>query len=347
MNGKPSIYDQSLESLQAWIRSQGEPAYRARQIWHGLYRTLANAASDLTDLPQSLRERLADSFAFQSLALRAEARSQDGRTVKELLELPGGNAIESVLMRYAKRRTACISSQAGCAMGCAFCATGQMGFVQNLDSGQIVEQVLRIERRLRAEGEHLTNIVVMGMGEPFHNYDAVMQALDRLNHPLGLHFGARRITVSTVGLVPAIERYTAEKRRYNLAVSLHAATDELRSKLLPINRRYPLDMLMEACRSYGTQSGRRITFEWALIEGVNDDTEQARILAARLKGMLSHVNLIPLNPTQGYRRRPSQRAAVQRFQQTLGSEGIACTVRMRRGIEIRAGCGQLAVKEER
>ncbi len=216
-------------------------------------------------------------------------------------------------MRYERRRTICISTQVGCAMGCVFCATGQMGYQRNLTAGEIVAQVMTYARRLQTTGERLTNIVVMGMGEPFHNYEGTLAALDRLNDPEGFGFGERRMTISTVGLIPGIDRFAAEKRQINLAVSLHAATDELRSSLLPINRRYPLEPLFDACRRYVQATHRRITFEWALIEGVNDGQDQALALAGLAQGLLCHVNLIPFNPTRGYTAAPHPAIEPRRF----------------------------------
>ncbi|RMF39895.1 MAG: 23S rRNA (adenine(2503)-C(2))-methyltransferase RlmN, partial [Anaerolineae bacterium] len=240
------------------------------------------------------------------------------------------------------RRTLCISTQAGCGMGCTFCATGQMGFRRHLRRGEIVAQVLYYARQLAEVGEHVTNVVVMGMGEPFHNYDNTLTAIDRLNDAQGFNLGARRFTISTVGLVPMIRRFAQEKRQINLAVSLHAADDELRSSMLPINKKYPIAALMEACREYVEQTHRRITFEWALIHEVNDTPEQAARLAGLLKGMLAHVNVIPLNPTTGYQGRATTRERAYAFQQALEARGIPCTIRLRRGIDIQAGCGQLA-----
>jgi 23S rRNA (adenine2503-C2)-methyltransferase len=227
-------------------------------------------------------------------------------------------------------------------MGCVFCATGQMGFRRNLTSGEIIEQVLYFERRLRAQGEHLTNIVVMGMGEPLHNYDATLEALDRLNEDRGLNFGARRSTISTVGLIPAIERFTREGRPYKLAVSLHAVDDELRSSMLPINDRYPLSRLRAACQRYVNESGRRLTFEWALVRDVNDSLAHAQALAQWINGMLCHVNLIPLNPTKGYPGEPTPTERAEAFRDLLRGSGVSATIRLRRGIDINAGCGQLA-----
>jgi 23S rRNA (adenine2503-C2)-methyltransferase len=270
--------------------------------------------------------------------------SLDGHTVKMLFRLDDQKAIEAVLMRYDRRNTLCISTQAGCGMGCVFCATGQMGFMRNLTSGEIIEQVLYYARLLKDQGEVVTNIVVMGMGEPFHNYDATLQALDRLNANDGFNLGARRFTISTVGLIPAIRKFASEGRQYNLAVSLHAAEDELRSSLLPINKKYPVNELLAACRDYVQLTRRRITFEWALIHDVNDSPEQARILASKLKGMLCHVNVIPLNPTPFFQGMGTSYQRAQSFKDELTQHGIPCTVRLRRGIEIQAGCGQLAIQ---
>ncbi len=342
----PLIYDLSLEELTATLTAWGEPAYRARQVWEGLYRHLWHDPDQFTSLPRSLRQQLGDQFSFGHLKPVRALESSDGETRKTLFRLPDGEGIEVVLMRYRKRRTLCISTQAGCAMGCTFCATGQMGFRRNLTSGEIVEQVLYYARQLQAQGEQITHVVVMGMGEPFHNYTATLTAIDRLNHPDGFQLGARRFTISTVGLVPAIRRFTKEKRQTNLAVSLHAADDDLRSSILPINRRYPLDVLFEAVREYVAVTHRRVTFEWALIRNVNDGVEHARALAQRCKGLLCHVNVIPLNPTDGFEGKATTRERVNAFRAELERHGISCTIRVRRGIDIQAGCGQLASREE-
>jgi 23S rRNA (adenine2503-C2)-methyltransferase len=270
--------------------------------------------------------------------------SRDGQTRKTLFKLQDGYLIEAVLMRYDKRRTLCISTQAGCAMGCVFCATGQMGFKRHLTSGEIVAQVMYYARMLNEEKQSVTNIVIMGMGEPFHNYNNTMSAIDRLNNSDGYNFGARRFTISTVGLVPMIKRFSNEKRQVNLAISLHAADDTLRQSMLPVNKRYKIDELLDASREYVEKTGRRITFEWALINGVNDTPEQAHKLAARLKGLLCHVNAIPLNPTEGYDGKAASRERAIKFKEILDQAGIPCTIRVRRGIDIQAGCGQLADK---
>jgi 23S rRNA (adenine2503-C2)-methyltransferase len=338
----PLIYDLDFEQLTAQLKAWGQPAYRATQVWEGLYQQLWGQPQDFTNIPKDLREKLAAAYSFSNLHKQDTQFSTDGQTQKVLFMLPNSNAIETVLMRYAERRTLCISTQAGCAMGCVFCATGQMGFKSNLSSGEIVEQVLHFARLLKQDEDRVTNVVLMGMGEPFHNYDASLAAVERLSHPKGFNLGARRFTISTVGLIPAIKRFTAERRQTGLAISLHATDDELRSSMLPINDRYPIADLIQACHEYVEQSGRRITFEWALIKDVNDSTEQAIELAQLLKGLNCHVNIIPLNPTKGFAGARSTRERVAEFRDILHAEGISCTVRVRRGIDIQAGCGQLA-----
>jgi len=342
------IYDLSHNELAEILASWGESTFRAKQLWQGLYLQLWDSTDRFTNLPSTLRQRLADTFLFTHLQPETTLSSHDGETIKTLFRLPDAQPVEAVLMRYEKRRTLCISTQAGCAMGCVFCATGQMGFRRNLTSGEIVEQVLYYARQLHQEGDEVTNIVVMGMGEPFHNYDATLGAIDRLNERDGFNFGARRFTISTVGLVPAIRRFAAEKRQINLAVSLHAADDELRSSLMPVNRKYNIDELLSACREYIELTGRRISFEWALIQGVNDTPEQARLLGERLqvikrKGtLLCHVNVILLNPSPHYEQRASTSANAEAFLAEIRRHGIPCSLRLRRGIDIQAGCGQLA-----
>ncbi|MBV6394775.1 MAG: putative dual-specificity RNA methyltransferase RlmN [Anaerolineales bacterium] len=342
MEARPLIYNLDSASLTDLLNRWNEPAYRAKQIWQGLYQHFYNAPDEFTSLPKSLREKIAAHLTFDGLTPVSTLSSSDRHTIKTLFRLSGGDVIEAVLMRYDKRNTLCISSQAGCAMGCVFCATGQMGFKRHLASGEIVAQVLHYARLLQEEGERVTNVVVMGMGEPFHNYENTMSAIDRLNDPHGYNFGARRFTISTVGLVPAIRRFADEERQVNLAVSLHAADDETRLEMMPVDRKYPIADLIEACRYYVQKTGRRITFEWALIHGVNDTPETARKLASLLKGLLCHVNAIPLNPTTGYSGKATDRGRAQIFKETLEAAGIPCTIRMRRGIDIAAGCGQLA-----
>ena len=336
-----NLYDLTADELAALLAQWGQPAFRARQVWEWLYRHFAADFESMTNLPGPLRARLAAETTLSIGEIALSQHSADGQTKKVLFRLPDGQFIETVLMRYEKRRTLCISTQAGCAMGCVFCATGQMGFMRNLTVAEIVGQVTHFARELAAEGQHVTNIVMMGMGEPLHNYDNTLAALDRLTDPTGINLGARKITISTVGLVPAIRRYADEQRQTPLAVSLHAATDEERGRLIPVNRRWPIADLMEACRYYVEKTGRRMTFEWALIAGENDTEEQAHKLGELLRGMLGHVNLIPLNPTAGYGGVPSSPERVARFQEILATYGVTSTVRVRRGIDIQAGCGQL------
>jgi len=354
------IYDLDIDEITNLLIEWGEPAYRAKQIWQGLYQHFYSSPEQFTNLPKSLREKLAEQVAFSPFEVKVYQDSSDRSTRKTLFELPDKNLIEAVLMRYGdpadnpqisasptgrgarNRRTLCISTQAGCAMGCVFCATGQMGFKRHLSSGEIVAQVMYYARMLKEQNEVVTNVVLMGMGEPFHNYANTMAAIDRLNDSEGYNFGARRFTISTVGLVPMIRRFADEKRQVNLAISLHAADDESRVSMLPINKKYKIDEVLEACRYYVAQTGRRITFEWALIDGVNDTPEVARKLAARLKDLLCHVNGIPLNPTAGYKGRATDFRRARLFKETLQQAGIPCTIRMRRGIDIQAGCGQLA-----
>jgi 23S rRNA (adenine2503-C2)-methyltransferase len=336
-----SLYDLDLASLQALLQDWGEPAYRTRQLWEWLYVHLATGFGQMTNLPRSLRQRLATETIIDVPETVDTVQSTDGETRKDLLRLADGETIETVLMRYERRRTTCISTQVGCAVGCTFCATGQMGFHRDLSSGEIVAQVLHFARLLRTGGETLTNVVLMGMGEPLLNYDNSLSAVRRLIDPQGLNLGQRRITLSTVGVVPGIKRLAEEDLQITLAVSLHAATDQLRNQLIPINRRYGLDALFEACHHYVARTRRRVSFEWALIAGVNDTAEQARALAARITGILAHVNLIPLNPTQEHDGRPSPQAAIDAFTATLERHRIPHTVRVRRGINIQAGCGQL------
>ncbi len=335
------LYGYDLPALQSLLEAWGQPAYRARQVWEWLYLHLADDFDQMTSLPKSLRERLAAGTIIGVPQVIDTACSDDGETRKDLLRLADDEAVEAVLMRYERRHTACISTQVGCAVGCAFCATGQMGFRRNLTSGEIVAQALHFARILRAGGERLTNVVLMGMGEPLLNYDASLAAIRRLIDPQGFKLGQRHITLSTVGIVPGIRRLTDEGLQITLAVSLHAATDDLRDQLVPINRSYTLDELFEACYHYAQRTGRRISFEWALIENVNDTPQQAQALAARLKGIPSHVNLIPLNPTANYEGLPSSQERLAAFTTALERYHIPHTVRLRRGIDIQAGCGQL------
>lgn len=336
------LYGLSAAELDALFADWGEPRFRAKQVWSWLYQKRVDSFDGMSNLPKTLRDRLAAETTLGVLTLEAEETSYDG-TIKRLYRLHDGQLIESVLMEYDdERRTACISTQAGCAMGCVFCATGQMGFARHLSATEIFEQALFFARDLEARGDRLSNVVLMGMGEPFHNYDASLEAVRRLMDDLGI--GARHITVSTVGLVPMIRKFADEGLQVKLAVSLHAATDAEREALLPVNKRYPLSDLIAACYDYVEKTGRRMSFEWTLIQGENDTPEQAHALGRLLKGLHCHVNLIPLNPTTGYHGGPSAQGRIDTFIAILSDYGIPATVRIRRGIDIDAGCGQLKSK---
>jgi 23S rRNA (adenine2503-C2)-methyltransferase len=360
-----NLYNMSPTELQSLLAEWGQPAFRARQLYRQLYVNLQPDPAAMSDLPLALRERLAAETSSGSLRLSQVQIADEGLTRKALFALPGGEVVETVLMVYPDRTTACISTQAGCAMGCVFCATGKLGLLSNLSSGEIVEQALwaaRETRRLAAEqsgstvfharNEKLTNLVFMGMGEPFANYDRWWQAVERLHDPDGMNFGARNLTVSTVGLAQGIRRLAAESLPINLAISLHAPNDELRGALMPINRRYPLAELFAATHEYLAQSRRRVSFEYVLLQGQNDTPDLAAQLADLLHGrfagvpalplQLVHVNLIPWNPVPGEPLDRSERRRVLAFQQILQEQGIACTVRVERGVEIAAACGQLA-----
>ncbi len=336
------FFDLDIEELRALIDTWGEPAYRADQIWRGVYQNLFSSPTQFTSLPRSTRNRMENVLDLASLKQIRMLDSRDRKSTKTVFSLNDGSLIEAVLMRYDNRQTLCISTQVGCAMGCVFCATGQMGFRRHLTSGEIVAQVIYYARLLQGESKHVSNVVLMGMGEPFHNYDNSMAAIDRLNDPLGYNLGARRFTVSTVGIVPMIRRFADEKRQVNLAISLHAAEDEVRTNMLPVNKRWGISEILDACKYYVAQTGRRVTFEWALIHDVNDLPSVSQRLAARLKGLLCHVNLIPLNPTTGYPGLPSSKDRAAMFKSILEKAGIPCTIRVRRGIDINAGCGQLS-----
>ena len=334
-------YDATRDQLAELLT--GEPRYRVDQVWDGLHSNLADPA-EMTNLPKALRQQL-DELLPPALREAGRATSADGDTTKWLWALPDGARVETVLMHYRDRATVCVSTQAGCAMACGFCATGQMGFDRHLTVGEIVEQVVRGARHARSHPtrpQRVSNVVFMGMGEPLANYDRTWQAVERLHRDLGL--SARHLTISTVGLVPGIRRLAGEVLPVNLAVSLHAANDALRDELVPVNRRYPLSMLAAACGDYLEIKGRRLSLEWALIDGVNDRPSDARELAAWAHPLRAHVNLIPLNPTPGWPTRGTPPQRVQEFANSLGDLGINATVRANRGTDIDAACGQLATR---
>ena len=330
----PGRFDLSIDELAAVL--DGEPPYRTRQVWRSLHQ--GREPEEMTDLPQALRARLARDLV-PGLAPVTSSVNADGDTTKWLWSLADGARVETVLMAYRSGRvTVCVSSQAGCAMACTFCATGQAGFERQLTAGEIVEQVIRAGRA--SPGGRVSNVVFMGMGEPLANYGATWAAVERLHGDVGL--SARHLTVSTVGIVPGILRLAEEHLPVNLAVSLHAANDELRDSLVPINRRYPLAAVVEACQAWIASRNRRLSFEWALIDGVNDRPADAAELAALARPLAAHVNLIPLNPTPGYLTRGTPAAGVRAFRDRLVAAGVNATVRRNRGTDIAAACGQLA-----
>ena len=332
-------------------KAAGVPAYRIRQIQEWIYKKYARSFDEMTNLPQALRDGLAATSTLTPLQPVTQRVSRAGDTLKVLFQMPDGETVEAVLMLYNRRRTLCISSQAGCAMGCTFCATALGGLRRNLTAGEIVAQVLFFARYLSDAGEGpktrvkrpttVTNIVLMGMGEPMHNYKNVWTAIRRLTAADGFALGARHITLSTVGLIPMIDRMAEEGLQVNLAVSLHAPNNDLRSKLVPPSRRYPVDDLLASVRRYIARTNRRVTFEYALMRGTNDSPALAEDLADKLQGILCHVNLIPLNPIPDSPFQPTSDKDTQRFANILLARGISTTVRIRRGIEIDAGCGQL------
>lgn len=334
-----TIYDATRSRLAEVMA--GEPSYRVEQVWSGLYEHFQDV-DQITTISTSLRERLSRELPV-ALRLVRESVSDKGDTVKFLWQLVDGNhAIETVLMHYADRATVCVSTQAGCAMACGFCATGQAGFSRQLTAGEIVEQVVRAARHARQRKQRVANIVFMGMGEPLANEPAVWMAIERLHDDIGI--SARHLTVSTVGIIPGIRTLATRPLPVNLAVSMHAARNDLRDDLVPINKRYPIEDLMDACREYLREKNRRISFEWALIAGVNDtarDAGELAKLALSLKPS-AHVNLIPLNPTPGFPTRGTDAAGVRRFADRLRDRGVNATVRRNRGTDIDAACGQLA-----
>lgn len=357
------LYGLTRAELTALVAGWGLSPVHAARLWRYLYADEPCELLAMNELPARLRARLEEETTLGLLGVARETHSSDGFTRKYLLALSDAHRIETVLMRYTGRTTACISSQVGCAMGCVFCATGQMGYTRHLTTGEIVAQAVHVDRVLRqtaperpalAETDHasphhrherLRNIVFMGMGEPMHNYDAVMKAADILSDGTGMGLSAKKITVSTVGMVPGIHRMIDERRQVRLAVSLHGATQAARAALVPAAKPWPMEALMEACHRYTKVLDRKIFFEWTLIEGKNDGEDDAHAVGSLLKGMWAQVNLIPLNPTSGYTGAPTRGAAARRFQDILATYGLPSTVRQRRGIDIGAGCGQLAVAE--
>ncbi len=361
--GDNDILNRDRLQLEQDLLALGEPTYRARQMWHWIYHGLAGSFAEMTDLPRGLRERLAGRLSFGGLKPVSSQTSADGQTRKTLFSLADGNLVETVLMLYdatnnsKARRTICVSTQAGCALGCVFCATGQGGLQRNLTVGEITGQVLHFARQIAHSSldsdsasptppphPPITNVIFAGMGEPLANYDATLAAIRRLNDPEGFALGARHMILSTAGLAPGIRRLSSEGLQVNLAISLHAPTDDLRNRIMPINRRFPLSVLLAACRDFVQETGRRIAFEYILIEGVNSLPIHARQLAALLQGMTCMVNLIPMNPVIGTSFAAPRRETVVAFQAILDAAGVTTTVRVEKGREIQAACGQLRGK---
>ena len=338
---KPCFFDLDYGELSAQLKEWNEPEFRAKQLWTLVYKNMNFDPNSFSNIPKGLREKITETYDFHPISEIRNVESSNLQTNKFLLGLADGKKIEAVLMRYRERSTVCISTQVGCGMNCAFCATGQMGLTRNLSSGEIAGQVFFFAEKLLEEDRKLTNLVLMGMGEPFHNYSNVMKAVDLINDADGFRFGERRITISTVGIIPMIEKFTKAKRQINLAVSLHAPTNDLRNQIIPVNRKYPIEDLIEACKAYTANTSRRITFEYAMIDGLNDTVEQATQLSKLLKGMLCHVNLIALNPTTKFERSGSSRTSINNFYSILDKAGIPCSIRLNRGVDIGAGCGQL------
>jgi 23S rRNA (adenine2503-C2)-methyltransferase len=347
---RPGFSGLAPDALATWLTAQGEPAYRASQVAEALWSGRAETFEDIHQLPGALRARLAGSFRASTLAETQVRPADGGLTGKALHRLDDERLIESVLMRYPARggrrarATLCISSQAGCAVGCPFCATGELGFWRDLDTAEIVDQARFWRRQLLATDERVTNIVFMGMGEPLLNTDAVVAAATALSDPDRFGLGARHITISTSGVVPGIERLIELRSQYTLAVSLHAAGPVLRALLVPLEHRWPATDVVAAATTYSDRTGRRVTYEMVMIEGINDTPEDAHAAADLLRGRLAHVNLIPMNPVAHTPWQPSTPARIEAFANVLRSVGLSTTVRRNRGVDIGAACGQLAAE---
>jgi 23S rRNA (adenine2503-C2)-methyltransferase len=347
-DSRPGLSGVPADEIEAWFSAQGQPAYRTRQLYEHLWSGAAQSADELHTLPQPLRTALGDAFRVNTIGEPDIRASDSGLTQKALHRLDDGRLIESVLMRYQARgwrrarATVCISSQAGCAVGCPFCATGELGFERDLDAAEIVDQARFWRHWLAGVGQRLTNVVFMGMGEPLLNTEAVLSAAAALTDPARFGLGARHITISTSGVLPGMERLIEERPQYTLAVSLHAARPELRDVLVPLNRRYPVDQVVDAAARYAAITGRRVTYEYVMIEGINDTQEDAVALTRLVAGQLAHVNLIPMNPVAHTPWQPSSLPRTEAFAAVLREAGMSTTVRRNRGVDIGAACGQLA-----
>ena len=343
---KPSIYSLEPNELKTWLSENGEKPFRSDQILQWLYKQRVSSFEEMTNLSKGLREKLEEHFSLTTLKTIVQQTSADG-TMKFLFELHDGYSIETVLMKHEYGNSVCVTTQVGCRIGCTFCASTLGGLKRNLEAGEIVAQVVKVQQALDEMDERVSSVVIMGIGEPFDNYDEMMSFLRIINHEKGLHIGARHITVSTSGIIPKIYQFADEKLQINFAISLHAPNNELRGKLMPINRAYKLPQLMEAVKYYTNKTGRRITFEYGLFGGENDQVEHAIELANLIKGIKCHVNLIPVNyvPERDYVRTPKEQ--INLFEKTLKSKGVNVTVRREQGHDIDAACGQLRAKERK
>lgn len=343
---KPSIYSLQLQELKDWLKENNEKAFRAEQIFDWLYTKRVTSFEDMTNLSKQLRERMESAFTLTTLKTIIQQQSSDG-TIKFLFELHDGYSIETVLMRHDYGNSVCVTTQVGCRIGCTFCASTLGGLKRNLEAGEIVAQVVKVQQALDETDERVSSVVIMGIGEPFDNFDHMLSFLKIINHDKGLNIGARHITVSTSGIIPKIYKFADENMQINFAISLHAPNTELRSRLMPINRAYKLPDLMDAIRYYINKTGRRVSFEYGLFGGVNDQVEHAEELARLIKGLKCHVNLIPVNyvPERDYVRTPKEQ--IIKFEKTLKNHGVNVTVRREQGHDIDAACGQLRAKERK
>ena len=342
----PSIYSLQLHELEEWLVSQGEKKFRGKQIFEWLYQKRVTSFEDMTNLSKTLRDKLASNFVLTTLKTIVQQTSADG-TMKFLFELHDGYSIETVLMRHEYGNSVCVTTQVGCRIGCTFCASTLGGLKRNLEAGEIVAQVVKVQQAVDEMNERVSHVVIMGIGEPFDNYDEMLSFLKIINHDDALNIGARHITVSTSGIIPKIYKFADENMQINFAISLHAPNTEIRSRLMPINRAYKLPELMEAVRYYINKTGRRISFEYGLFGGVNDQVEHAEELARLVKGVKCHINLIPVNyvPERDYVRTPKEQ--IFAFEKTLKNYGVNVTIRREQGHDIDAACGQLRAKERK
>jgi 23S rRNA (adenine2503-C2)-methyltransferase len=343
---KKSIYSLQLDEIKDWLKEQGEKPFRGEQIFDWLYKKRAASFEEMSNLSKPLRDKLDEHFVLTTLSTIIQQTSSDG-TIKFLFELQDGVSIETVLMRHEYGNSVCVTTQVGCRIGCTFCASTLGGLKRNLEAGEIVAQVVKVQQALDETDERVSSIVIMGIGEPFDNYDHMLSFLKIVNHEKGLNIGARHITVSTSGIIPKIYQFADENMQINFAISLHAPNSELRSRLMPINRAYKLPDLMDSVRYYVNKTGRRISFEYGLFGGVNDQVEHAEELAELVKGLKCHINLIPVNyvPERDYVRTP--KSQIFKFERTLRDRGVNVTIRREQGHDIEAACGQLRAKERK